>query len=170
MKIFIFMGTLTKNLLFLLYIYALPIHFFYLHIYLRLTAWLPMHWYMYLVLIHITAFLVLTKKITNILLWNYIHNTYMYYWIFWLELKFTFILFPEPTLRLAKISLSSTNNFEAWKVVSEVCSNTLDMVVNPKKPDDFVHELPYKCYSIWPLVLWPYPEDFEKLAYSEKFL
>ena len=52
--------------------------------------------------------------------------------------------------------------------MSEVCSNTLDMVVNPKKPDDFVHELPYKCYSIWPLVLWPYPEDFEKLAYSEE--
>ena len=87
------------------------------HIYLRLTAWLPMHWYMCLVLIHTTEFLVLTKKFTNILLWNYIHYTYMYYWIFWLELKFTFILFPKPTLRLAKISLSSTNNFEAWKAL-----------------------------------------------------
>ena len=45
----------------------------------------------------------------------------------------------------------------------------LDMTVNSKKPDDLVHKLPYKCYRIWPLVLWPLPEDFEKLAYSEKF-
>ena len=45
----------------------------------------------------------------------------------------------------------------------------LDMVVNPKKPDDLVHKLPYKRYRIWPLVLWPCPEVFEKLAYSEEF-
>ena len=24
-------------------------------------------------------------------------------------------------------------------------------------------------YRLWPLVLWPLPEDFEKLAYSKKF-
>ena len=46
----------------------------------------------------------------------------------------------------------------------------LDMTVNAKKPDNLAHKLPYKCYRIQPLVLWPYPEDFEKLAYSEKFL
>ena len=45
----------------------------------------------------------------------------------------------------------------------------LDMTMNSKKPDDLVHKLPYKCYRIRPLVLWPLPEDFEKLAYSEKF-
>ena len=128
-KIFIFMG--TKILLFLLYTYLCFTYIFFLptHIYLHLTAWLLMHWYMYLVLIHITAFLVLTKKITNILLWNYIHNTYIYHWIFWLELKFTFILFPEPTLRLAKISLSSTNNFETWKALltSQISVRTLSL-------------------------------------------
>ena len=46
----------------------------------------------------------------------------------------------------------------------------LDMTVNTKKPDDLAHKLPYKCYRIQPLVLWPYPEDFEKLAYPENFL
>ena len=45
----------------------------------------------------------------------------------------------------------------------------LDMNVNAKKPDDLVHLLPHKCYRIRPLVLWPLSEDFEKLAYSEKF-
>ena len=45
----------------------------------------------------------------------------------------------------------------------------LDMTIITKKPDDLVHELLYKCNRNWPLVLWPYPEDFEKLAYSEKF-
>ena len=45
----------------------------------------------------------------------------------------------------------------------------LDMTVNSKKPDDLVHKPPYKCYRIRPLVLQPLPEDFEKLAYSEKF-
>ena len=118
-KIFIFMG--TKILLFLLYTYLCFTYIFFLptHIYLHLTAWLPMHWYMYLVLILTTAFLVLTKKFTNILYYGatYLHNAYMYYWVFWLELKFTFILFPKPTLRLAKINLSSTNNFEAWKAL-----------------------------------------------------
>ena len=46
----------------------------------------------------------------------------------------------------------------------------LDVTINTKKPDDLVHELLYKCNRNWPLVLWPYPEDFEKLAYSETFL
>ena len=45
----------------------------------------------------------------------------------------------------------------------------LDMNVNAKISHDLVHKLPYKCYTIWPLVLWPCPEDFEKLAYSEEF-
>ena len=45
----------------------------------------------------------------------------------------------------------------------------LDMTINTKKPDDLAHKLPHKCCRIWPLVLWPYPEDFEKLAYSEEF-
>ena len=45
-----------------------------------------------------------------------------------------------------------------------------DMTINAKKPDDLVHKLSYKCNRIWPLVLWPYPKDFEKLAYHEKFL
>ena len=46
----------------------------------------------------------------------------------------------------------------------------LDMTVNAKKSDNLVHKLPYKCCRIWPLVLWPLPENVEKLAYSEKFL
>ena len=46
----------------------------------------------------------------------------------------------------------------------------LDVTVNIKKPDDLVHKLPYKCYKIWPLVLWPLPEDVKKLAHLEKFL
>ena len=45
----------------------------------------------------------------------------------------------------------------------------LDININAKKSDDLVHFLPYKCYRIWPLVLWSLPEDFQKLAYSEKF-
>ena len=45
----------------------------------------------------------------------------------------------------------------------------LDMSINAKNPDDLVHLLPYKCYRTWPLVLWPLPEDFEKLAYPENF-
>ena len=44
----------------------------------------------------------------------------------------------------------------------------LDMTVNAKKSDNLVHKLPYKCCRIWPLVLWPLPEDVEKLAYSDK--
>ena len=46
----------------------------------------------------------------------------------------------------------------------------LDVTVNTKNPDDLVHKLPYKCYKIWPLVLWPLPEDVKKLAHLEKFL
>ena len=45
----------------------------------------------------------------------------------------------------------------------------LDMTENAKKPDDLVHKLPYECYRIWPLSLWPLREDVEKLAYSETF-
>ena len=46
----------------------------------------------------------------------------------------------------------------------------LDMNVNAKKPDDLVHLLPYKCYRFRPLVLWPLPEDFEKLAFAKEYL
>ena len=45
----------------------------------------------------------------------------------------------------------------------------LEVNMNTKIADYLVHKLPYKCYKIWPLVLWPLPEDFEKLAYSDKF-
>ena len=45
----------------------------------------------------------------------------------------------------------------------------LDMTINTKKPDDLGHKLPYKSYRNWPLVLWPLPEDVEKLAYFDKF-
>ena len=45
----------------------------------------------------------------------------------------------------------------------------LDMTKNAKKPDDLVHKLPYECYRILPLSLWPLWEDVEKLAYSETF-
>ena len=56
------------------------------------------------------------------------------------------------------------------KLVSEVCIICLTHVnINAKISDDLVHKLLYKCYRIWPLVLWPCPEDFEKLAYSEEF-
>ena len=45
----------------------------------------------------------------------------------------------------------------------------LDMTKNAKKPDDLIHKLPYECYRIWPLSLWPLLEDVENLAYSETF-
>ena len=45
----------------------------------------------------------------------------------------------------------------------------LDMAVNTKIPDNLVHELLLECYRIWPLVLWSLWEDFEKLAYPEKY-
>ena len=59
---------------------------------------------------------------------------------------------------------------EVCSIASVVCNDVFDMTLNTKKPDDLVHKLAYKCNRIWPLVLWPYPEDFEKLAYSETFL
>ena len=51
-----------------------------------------------------------------------------------------------------------------------VLCNVLDMTVTAKKPDDLVHKLPYKRYKIWPLVLWPLWEEFEKLAFAEEYL
>ena len=117
-KIFIFMGTtLTKNLLFLLYIYALPIYFTtyptFIYVWLLDCPCTDICiWFLY-----IQQHFWFWQKNSQISYYGTTYIIHMYYWIFWLELKFTFILFPKPTLRLAKISLSSTNNFEAWKAL-----------------------------------------------------
>ena len=47
--------------------------------------------------------------------------------------------------------------------------HVLDRAINTKISDDLVHELLLECYRIWPLVLWSLWEDFEKLAYPEKY-
>ena len=46
----------------------------------------------------------------------------------------------------------------------------LDMAIKAKISEGMVHNLPYKCYRFRPLVLWPLPEDFEKLAFAEEYL
>ena len=45
-----------------------------------------------------------------------------------------------------------------------------DMTVNAKIPEEVVHKLPFDSFRTWPLVLWPLPDDFEKLAFSKEYL
>ena len=46
----------------------------------------------------------------------------------------------------------------------------LNMAVNAKISEGLVHKLSFECFRIWPLVLWPLWEDFEKLAFAEEYL
>ena len=41
---------------------------------------------------------------------------------------------------------------------------------NSKIPEYSFHKLPFERFKIWPLALWPYPEDFEKLAFPKQYL
>ena len=45
-----------------------------------------------------------------------------------------------------------------------------DIFVNAKIPEGEAHKLPFKSFRTWPLVLWPLPDDFEKLAFSKEYL
>ena len=68
---------------------------------------------------------------------------------------------------LLKRSGVDTQTQNSWTSVRGM-QYMLEVNMNTKIADDLVHKLPYKCYRIYPLVLWPCPEDFEKLAYSEE--
>ena len=46
----------------------------------------------------------------------------------------------------------------------------LNMAVNAKISEGLVHKVSFECFRIWPLVLWPLWEDFEKLAFAEEYL
>ena len=74
----------------------------------------------------------------------------------------------HPSQKLAKNSLLSLClhiNMNFVKTSVRGMQYVLDMTIKAKKPDDLVHKLSYKCNRTRPLVLWPYPEDFEKLAF-----
>ena len=46
----------------------------------------------------------------------------------------------------------------------------LNMAVNAKISEGLIHKLSFEGFRIWPLVLWPLWEDFEKLAFAEEYL
>ena len=46
----------------------------------------------------------------------------------------------------------------------------LNMAVNAKISEGLIQKLSFEGFRIWPLVLWPLWEDFEKLAFAEEYL
>ena len=50
------------------------------------------------------------------------------------------------------------------------CHQVSSCAVNAKISEGLVNKLPYDCFRFWPFVLWPLPEDFEKVAFAEEYL
>ena len=70
------------------------------------------------------------------------------------------------------LQIGPTNKLDigTWYISVRGMQYILNMAVNAKISEGLIQKLSFEGFRIWPLVLWPLWEDFEKLAFAEEYL